>query len=147
MEEEGNPGIYCTREPFFISFLKLPRPDWEYRVTPYIVTSADPLSSLLSFFLLPLSMLCSLCFILQRRLPEIIYCSWPLLRTCLFLRRYYSTCERWSFNQSFSSSFSFLVVVFNCNEMYYRMFHLISLKNRKKNIEKHRFLLREKKNY
>lgn len=60
------------------------------------------------------------------------------------LRRYYSTCERWSSNQSFSSSFSFLVV-FNCNEMYYRMFHLISLKNSKKNIEKHRFLLREKK--
>lgn len=66
--------------------------DWEYHVTPYIVTFSDPSvvspASSSRYFL---------CSVFRRRLPETIYCSWPVVtRVFPFLRRNYGAFERWN---------------------------------------------------
>lgn len=131
---EGNSGIYCTPALLYL-VSKASAPDWEYRVTPYIVTSTNPLQS---FLLLCLSMF--------PLLHPSTLASWNHLLFLIvvtyvsFLRGYHSAFanDECSNELSLVSCF-FLFIISKRSGTYYRIFHL-------KFQEKSRILILKTKN-
>lgn len=105
------PGNLLYSRVLLYLVSKASAPDWEYRVTPYIVTSTLPL-----FLLLSVSR-CFLCFIPQRWLPETIYSLPDRCYISVFSKRISCAFDECS-NESFLVFFS-VSLVFKRSEMYF----------------------------